>query len=297
MATTILLYGRTGSGKTTQLGKLAEQVYMTTKKKTRLYSADSGGFDTIQPYIDLGIIELVERGATDPWVWLDKSVHGYIRDGKKFKLDQQANSQVGVWVFESAQSNAKALKANMELKAASGINVGGDTNTTFEVTDVESGEKLKIGTTKGYQKFTIPQDRVYQAMLTSHRLPGEYVVWTAGINKDDDDINTNKVVGPDVIGKALTTQLPQDFNYTFRLDVTPAQGATPPRHILYLGPSQDMSSGNAMALGNIRRPLDAPKLDKLTIEPADIVEALKLVREEAQKAAREAIAKRMGLVK
>jgi GTPase SAR1 family protein len=297
LATTILLYGRTGSGKTTQIGRLAEKVYQDSKgtKVTRLYSADSGGFDTIQPYIDLGVIELVERGTTDPWIWLEKSVNGCVRDGQKFRLDPVANSKVGLWVFESAQSNAKALKSNMEQKAAMGINVGGDTNTTFEVTDAASGEKLKIGTTKGFQKFSIPQDRVYQAMLTSHKLPGDYVMWTAGVSKDDDEINTNKVVGPDVLGKALTTQLPQDFNYTFRIDVIAAQGSTPPRHILYLGPSQDLSSGNAMALGNIRRPLDAGDLKKLTVEPADIVEALRLVREEAQKVARETIAKRLGL--
>lgn len=293
-ATTIMLYGRTGAGKTTQIGLLAEDIFKKTKKKTRLCTADYGGLDTLMPYVNLGIIEVVEKGDTDPWIWTNKVTTGFIRDAAgKWVLDKAANDNVGLICFESAQAIAKAMKSDMEAKAALGINVGGDTNTTFEVKG--DGESLKVGTTKGYQKFGIPQDRVYASMLQSTRLPMQYVLWTAGISKDDDEIGTSKVVGPDVLGKALIGVIPQIFNYTFRIDVTPAMSGKPPVHILYLGAHQDISSGNAMALGNIRRPLDAPPLLKLTVEPANIVTALSMVRDEAQKLAQEVIRKRMGL--
>jgi len=293
LAVTILLYGRTGSGKTTQIGVLAEHIKATTGKDTRLYTADNGGLDTIASYVDLGIIHPVFLGKTDPWIWLNKVVQGYIRDASgKWVLDKAANATIGFYAFESAHAIAKLLKSDMEHKAALGINIGGDANTSFQTTG--DGETLKIGTTKGYQKFAIPQTRVNEEMVESFKLDAEYVLWTAGVNKDDDEINTTRIVGPDVIGKMLTSSLPMDFNYTFRQDAVPVQGK-PTRHVLYLGTHQDVNTGNATALGNIRRPLDAPPLTQLTIEPADIVKALKLVRDDAKEAAKKKIAERLGL--
>jgi len=293
-ATTILLYGRTGSGKSTQLGVLAEYVQKTLGKKTRIYTADRGGLDPILPYITLGIVEVVEIEDADPWIFINRAAKGYIRDAaRKWVLDKTRNTEIGLYAFESAHSIAKLMKLDIERKAALGINIGGDTNTTFEVAG--DGEKLKIGTTKGYQKFSIPQTRISEEIMESQKLPAEYVLWTAGASKEDDDINTTKVVGPDILGKALTTTLPQDFHYTFRMDVVSAQGNAPERHILYLGNHVDISMGNASALGNIRRPLDASPLKKLTIEPADIGKALDLVRFEAQKEAVEVIKRRLAL--
>lgn len=299
-ARTILLYGRTGSGKTTQIGKLAEDVYVKTGKATRLYTADSGGVDTVQPYINLGIIQPVFLADGDPWIFLNKSTQGQVRgpDGK-WKLDKEANSKIAMYAFESAHGLAQLLKMNMEKQAASGINVGGDTNTSFTISG--DGESLRIGTTKGFQKFAIPQGTILDSIYASQKLDAEYVLWTAGTSKDDDDVSTTKMVGPDVLGKAMTTTLPKDFNYTFRMDVLPAKAGKPERHILYLGNHVDEGAGNAAGLGNIRRPLDAPELRELTIEPADLAKAMRLVRDDSVKAATESIAKRlkldMGLLK
>jgi hypothetical protein len=132
-------------------------------------------------------------------------------------------------------------------------------------------------------------------MLESQKLDAEYVIWTAGVSKDDDEVNTTKVIGPEVIGKALTGALPMDFHYTIRMDVLPAASGKPARHLLYLGNNADVNAANASALGNIRRPLDAPALATTVIEPADIVKALNMVRNDAAKAATEVIKKRLGI--
>ena len=293
MATTILLYGRTGSGKTTQIGVLAEDVFKRTKKKTRLYSVDRGGFDTIAPYINLGIIEVVELGDSDPWIFANRAAKGYVKVNGKWVLDKALNEKIGFYAFESAHGIAKLMKLDMERKAGLGINIGGDTNTSFETKS--DGESLKIGTTKGFQKFAIPQTSIQAEMMESQKLSGEYVLWTAGVSKEEDEVAVSKVVGPDVLGKALTASLPMDFNYTFRLDTVPAQAGKPERHLLYLGTHQDAAAGNATALGNIRRPLDAPPLKELIIEPADLAKALTAVREESIKAAQETIRKRLAL--
>lgn len=292
MPTTILLYGRTGSGKTTQIGKLAEEIYINTGKKTRLNTADRGGNDTIQPYVNLGIVEVESIGDCNPWIWLNKTVRGYVRRNGKWTIDKTANAQIGLQVFESAHAIAKLLKLDMERKAGAGINIGGDTNTSFDVLDGD--EKLKIGTTKGFQKFSIPQSRLWEEMLESHRLETDYVLWTAGLNKGDDDINTAaKVIGPDIIGNALTPSIPMDFHYTIRIDVVPSKAEAAPRHIIYLGTHQDANAGNATALGNIRRPIDAEPLKQYTVEPADLVKAMRMIRSDAQEQATKTIKARI----
>lgn len=294
MATTILLYARTGAGKTAQLGLLAEDVKKRTGKNTRIYYTDRGGYDVIMPYVDLGIIELVLLEKSDIWVFIDKACKGYTRnkDGK-WTIDAAANANIGCYAFESAHSMAKQLQQNMEAKAGKGVVIGGDTNTSFTVEG--DNEKLVVGATKGFQKYAIPQQTINNAMMESQKLDAEYVVWTAGVNKDDDDINSGKIIGPLIIGNAMTGIAPGDFNYTFRMDFVPAKGADAARHMIYLGPSTDTNAGNATALGNIRRPLDAPKLTQNVVEPADIVKALKIVREDAAKAAKEAIQRRLAL--
>jgi hypothetical protein len=292
MATTILLYARTGAGKTAQIGRLAEDVFIKTGKKTRIYNTDRGGPDTIRPYIDLDIVEFVDIGTSDIWIFIDKAINGYTRKDGKWVLDKEANSKIGMYAFESAHSMAKLLQKDMEAQAGQGRVIGGDANTSFDVQG--DGETLRIGSTKGFQKYAIPQSTIYNAMLASQRLEAEYVLWTAGVSKEEDEVATSKIIGPDVIGKALTGVLPMDFNYTFRMDVLAAQGGKPERHILYLGNNADVNAGNASALGNIRRPLDAPALTTTAIEPADIVKALTIVRSDAVKAATDAIKKRVG---
>lgn len=55
----ILVSGITGSGKTSLLATLAEWVKKTTGKKSRLYTADGGGYgDKMEALIELGVVEV-----------------------------------------------------------------------------------------------------------------------------------------------------------------------------------------------------------------------------------------------
>ena len=297
-ATTILLYSPTGGGKTTQLGLLAEEVFVTTGLKTRVYTADFGGSDVLSPYIDLDIIELVEIGTSDIWIFLNKSVRGFIKDSTgKWVKDEAKNAKIGMYAFESAHGIANLIQIDMEKKAGLGVAIGGDANTSFTIKS--DGEEIRIGAQKGFGKYGVPQSQVLTSIYESLKLPASYVVWSAGLNMDKDEFSTTKVVGPDVIGKALTGVLPKDFNYTFRLGTIPAQSGKAEEHVLYLGSHVDAQAGGATAMGNVRRPLDAPalKADQLIVKPANIVKALKLVKEEANEVAKAAIKKRIEAAK
>lgn len=286
---TILLYGRTNAGKTAQVGELAEHVFKTEGKRTRLYTADRGGTDTVKPYIDLGLIDVISMGSTDPFIFLNKAVRGFVRDSNG-KWVAGKNDEIGLFAFEGLRSFAESLMLNMAQKAAQNVNIGGGSNISFSVAG--DGEQLKVSGSN-MAHFGVAQSRITEEVWASHALPSTYVLWTSSVSKDDDTNSAGKVLGPDVIGKALTAEVPRWFNYTFRIDVLPAQGATGERHILYLGTHVDVGAGGAAGLGNIRLPLDSPKMEKNAIEPASIVKALETI-EGGSNNATEAIRKRLG---
>lgn len=273
---TILLYGRTRAGKTTQIGELAEEVFKKTGKKTRLYTIDRGGVDSIKPYVELGIIEVVFQDDTSPWVFLNKASRGYIRDANgRWILDKKANEEIGLYAFESMTAFADALMTDLASKSAENQNVGGGANINFTV--VSDGETLKISG-NNMSHYNVVQMRITEEVWQSQKLEADYILWTASVSKDDDSTSTAKVLGPEVVGKKLTAEVPRWFSLSFRIDCTPAS-AIPPKpekHILYLGNSVDQSAGNAVSLGNTRVPKDGTDLPS-SIEPASLVKALEMI--------------------
>ena len=287
MKKTILLYGRSGSGKTTLAGELSEHVKSTTGLNTRMYIADRGGIDAIRPYVDLKIIDPVFMGDSDPWVFTKNASLGNVRkDGKWVKSDEK----IGLYVFESMASFADALMESMKEKAANNVNIGGGANVSFKVAG--DGESFTVGGSN-MAHYGVAQGFMTEKIWKSQLLDASYVMWTSSVSKDEDSNSGGKVLGPDVIGKVLTPKTPGWFNLTFRLDVKPAQMGKPESHILYMSQHVDLNAGNVAALGNNRLPLDAKPLEKLTIEPASIVAALKAL-EGGNQSATDAIRKRLG---
>jgi hypothetical protein len=270
--TTILLYGRSNSGKTPQIGVLSEYVEQVTGGITRLYSVDKGSMDTIKPHIKCGLIEPIEMGASDPFMFLNKAAKGAVRDaaGKWVPSDLKG---VGCVAFEGIRSFAEELLMWLADKAGDGVNIGGGSNVQFKVMD--GGETLNVGGSN-QSHYKVVQDRMTKELWNSLKLNVPYIIWTTSVSKDESNISAGKIVGPDVIGKALTEEVVRWFGRVYRMDFIPAKGTEPEKHILYLGSSIDQAAGGATALGNLRMPLDAPKLSKAFIEPANIVEALKL---------------------
>jgi hypothetical protein len=65
----ILLFGSSASGKSTQIGEIAEYYWRKSKVKTRLYTADPGGCASIQAHINVGLIEHVSLVGRNPWAF------------------------------------------------------------------------------------------------------------------------------------------------------------------------------------------------------------------------------------
>lgn len=286
---TILLYSRSGAGKTTQLGELAEKVYKETGKKSLIYTIDKGGTAPLIPYIELDIIDLVECGDTDPMIFANKAVTGQIRDPKGGWMKAPIESY-GMVAFESMTSFSDAFMNLLAEKSAQGVNIGGAANVSLNI--VDGAETLKIGG-NNMGHYNVAQTRILSDVWKSQKLPVPFIVWTASASKEDDANSTTKVVGPQLAGKALTAEMPRHFDLTFRMDFIPAQSGKDKRHILYLGPSLDITAGNALSLGNTRTPLGSKPLPP-TVEPASIVKALTLI-EEAEKEATALIKQRLAI--
>lgn len=289
LAKTILFYGRTRGGKTTQIGEFAEYLYKTTKKITWVYTADKGGYGPLQPYVDLGIIRMIPQLDTPIFIFLNKATSGFVRDeaGKWVPGDL---SNVGLVSFESATAFCDGMMDDMIAKASEGTNIGGGGNVSFNVTGDEIN--LKIGGSN-MAMYGVAQSRIQQEIWKSFKLPVDWVLWTASASKDEDQNAGGKVIGPAFIGKALTAEAPRWYHYTFRIDATPAGSGKLEEHILYLGNNVDLMAGNATALGNTRIPMAAKALPAF-IKPASLVTALEMIAN-AEKEATSVIKKRLGL--
>lgn len=285
----ILLYGETGAGKTPMVGELAEYIYKTEQKKTRLYTSDRGGLETIVPYIDLGIIE-TQPLVGDPWIWLHKAARGFVFDPTRNKWVDGKRDDIGLYAFEGLTSIADALMQNLAKKAADGVNIGGGGNINFTVAD--AGESIKVGG-NNQSHYGVVQTRITEEVWESQKLPG-WLMWTATLSRDPDQ-STAQVLGPQIAGKALTGEVPRWFVYTFRITVIPppAGSSAKERHILYLGSHQDQGAG-AKGMANMRRPLDADPLTDFKVEPASIVKAIQMA-DTGREQARDRIKARLGM--
>lgn len=73
-----LFYGASGLGKTAQIGKAAEWAAKKWGKRTRLISADGGGWDVVRPHVNAGlIVPFAVRGSEHFVETIDKLCQGY----------------------------------------------------------------------------------------------------------------------------------------------------------------------------------------------------------------------------
>jgi hypothetical protein len=288
-----MMYGRTRSGKTSQIGELAKDLYKKTGLPTLLYSIDNGGIGPIYPLIELGIIILVGADNANPWVFLSKASRGEVRDvaGKWIKADLNKYAMVAI---ESFTGFGDVLMIDLAAQSATGTNIGGSANVSFSAKDEASGDVIKIGGSN-MAHYNVTQTRLLDEFLRSQKLPVPYVMWTASASKEEDGNFGGKVIGPAGPGKALTAEIPRHCDLCFRIDCTPSKGPTlPEEHIIYLGNSVDANAGNAVSLGNTRVPMGADL--PAQVKPASIVKVLELI-EQAELKAKEAIQKELGSLK
>jgi hypothetical protein len=304
------IYGRSGSGKTPQIGIFAQQLFQESGGKvvdgkcvgglrTRLYTADRGGYDTILSEIELGLIELVDmRGFEKPWVWMAKAIQGRKplpgetkKWGLKPDLKDAEGNVIGAWAFEGLTEWGEALLADMRDQAGDGVNIGGGAQAIIESKDDEGEDFSYAGNNKAH--YLMGQNKMNDMISQSMRLPG-YLIWTAIDLRSSEPDSARQVFGPDVgVGKAMTPKIPQKFTYTWRT-VNVAKKGEDSRYLLYLVTHQDPIVPAITCLCNARYPKDAPEAMKVQyIEPANVAKAYVAVKQ-ARESAKQAILDRLS---
>lgn len=285
------IFGDSGDGKTALIGEFAKWVFKesggkidpaTRKpvggKRTRIYSADSGGWQTVQPLVDLGIIEVVPMLLMpNAFAWIDKVAKGMVPEkkivnGKEIITWVQRLDGIGCIAHEGITAYSDCLMHNMADKAAAGVNIGGDGAFNFA-----DGDRIIGSNNRGH--YMQAQTTVARAVATSQWMlpPDLYVIWTAMARRGEDE-NTSSVLGPQAAGKALTHDLPRWFVYTMRVSAEPQEDGTV-KHRLYLDDHKDKMLKGAKGLGNSRIPLDAKVKLPSVIEPASLVKAYELIKQ------------------
>lgn len=255
-AKSYLIYGATQSGKTSLLGRLARAMHERTGKITRLILCDEGGPSAIQPEIDDGIIQVVDM-VGDPMpqsnlMWLARgcwpgvywpSKEGTLpktEDGKIPGLDQ-----VGMIALDSLSSAAQLA---MGFLVNNGIKISQDVVALREEQGLKFGNASQshYGAIHGYSLQLI-------TALTS--LPVDRVVYTALEAKAEDNIDKSMVLGPLLVGKAMTGVLPSRMNRILHLEQVLSQDRKNLSYRIYYKQHQDPVLGKFWP-ANLRLPLE-----------------------------------------
>jgi hypothetical protein len=279
MGRTIGLFGDTGTGKTTQAGAQAKAEFKATGRHTLLHAADYGGHGSIDPLVRLGVIKLnaYEDGA-DPWVWINSAV------------STDPGDDIGLVIFDSGTSAAEKLLEAASKDAAKGIQIGTQPAFKFSVAK-GTKDKLDLGVNTESHYMVIQNFMLEKIRKSTWLAVNRDVLWTFGLYRGEKDDGT-QVLGPRLVGKAMTPFLPKEFNHFFRMNVIPVEGQGA-RHQLYLNAQPEMN-GMGMSFSNARYPLDATTALPAIIEPASLPLALELI-EKGQQEAGNALKEELGL--
>lgn len=223
---TTLLYGDTGSTKTTQIGMIARWEYERTGRITRLISADAG-WEPLEPLIAEGIIEPWGiQYVTDPFGVLTKLADGYwpqIQPGGKLKMfppTEETWKRVGMYAVEGLSTIGNICLMN-HVHTARKVGEGTVGQFSQQVETDKGTEVMQFGKA-AMSHFGHVQDFVLLELVPRFAyLPVAHIIWTAHETRGDDkemgDMGKGKALGPATVGKATAKKTGMKFGDTFHL--------------------------------------------------------------------------------
>jgi|WetSurMetagenome_2_1015567.scaffolds.fasta_scaffold11627_6 hypothetical protein len=221
----ILVYGVSGAGKTTQIQELAKHVHKKLGKVVRLASCSGGGWTSIQPAIDAGIvIPTYIRARKFPVETMDKISKGYWPEhpddpeSPLLPIEKQANwKDVGGVANDSMTEGCEWMMSHINSQEAAGKIKISNQSANFKDGETNYG-------TPSMAHYGNVQSRIADFVAQSKALRGVYVLWTALELKSTDDNSRLPLYGPDVVGKAKTATACAWFDNTLHMYLTGAGG-------------------------------------------------------------------------
>lgn len=211
MARSGIIYGATGSYKTTAIAHLARWIAETTGKKTLLFSSDGGGWTPCQEEVEAGMILPYKCDSnTIPLPIVRKISQGYWPENPEEPDVSQLNfipvdwNEVGGIAVEGITSLGSML---MRHAADKNLKTGEEGTSKFSQSIIVNGQLTSetfAGNSKGHYGFV--QGQLYSLVTNFTSLPVSYVLFTAHEKKYSEDGTLQ--YGIAAPGKAITPYIP-----------------------------------------------------------------------------------------
>ena len=211
MARSGIIYGDSGSLKSTAAKHFARYIYERTGKCTLLLSMDGGGWGPMEPEIQAGIILAYKGNMQVPLPVLRKISQGYWptdsgeTEISKTDLRRVDWTKFGGLIVEGVTSISQALMRHL---ADQGIKTGEEATSKFSQQVIVDGQitvENFAGNSKAHYGFV--QNTLYSLITNFVSLPCEYVLFTGLESRTEEDDRTT-VYGPQVAGKKATNLIP-----------------------------------------------------------------------------------------
>lgn len=213
-------YSESGAGKTTGLIYLIAKVFNETGKIARVYVGDGSKMSYIEAgLVDAGVVQVMDFATRDyPLTVTQQICEGWWPvdpedpQSKLRKLTPEEMAQTGVWVFEGLSVMGAyimgGIKGGLAYRGGQGEKIGQD--SPIQIVD-PSG--LKFGGNP-MSHYNVGQRHMLQNIQRTKALPGHFVIWTAHERLGEDVESGEKLIGPEIIGKAMTSWISREFNNT-----------------------------------------------------------------------------------
>ena len=194
---------------------MAEYVFDKWGERTRLVTADPGGYQAIEHLVEAGIVEPYQLTQSHkyPLEQLLRLSQGWWPDDSG-TLKQQPITGIGAYAFEGMSTFSTLIMSN--LVGREDIHIPETPKESF-VKD----SSVRWGFS-GRAHYGFIQQRLYEIVSTSNHLPVHKVLWTAH-ETDAKDTQQRKVFGPAIIGEAMTGQSGAWFGAMLHLFSTPQE--------------------------------------------------------------------------
>lgn len=253
-AKTLVEYGDSGLGKTTELLKAAKYYYAKTRKPVRLISAEDSTKLIFQPFIDAGVVEgLFITKSANPiktfralalgqWPVYDVSgaVTGFKPwDGTACAYLIEGLTSISEQMLEYMRENHLFLRE----QKSDAVDIGG--------TKIASASQTAFGVT---------QSEMLAILKGFANIPGiERVIWTSHEVGATEEGTGNKLRGPALVGSAKTPHIQKYIGTLLHVDDVLVDGVKKPR--VYFVRHADPQFAHITYPAKVTMPPDAkPKL-------------------------------------
>lgn len=211
----LLIYGESGTYKSTNCGEIVRRVFEIYGKKSRLVTSDSS-FGPMLDQVEEGILQPILLGnCKNPlavlrlvckgmWPSKANSSGWFDENSLKKVTPQEWEEWGGCLVIEGLHMNACLLQQDI-------VGKGRDTGEPLQAKFQELGLNFAHGS-RGTFGFVQAQTQAY--VNDAKSLPIEWLVVTSHEGKGDDLVTKKSVFGPAVLGKSLTDKVPAWFENT-----------------------------------------------------------------------------------